>query len=68
MEVRSGLKPIQALGCLFAALILYYAYVYKNAVLALIGAITLVYDGYLVAFEPTCVCKTSNTGEPTVPL
>lgn len=58
MQVRSGLKSIQAVGCLFAVLILYYAYVYKNVVLAFIGVITLLYDGYLVAFEPTCVCKT----------
>ena len=61
MEVRSGLKPIQTVGCLFAAIILYYAYVYKNAVLAVIGTITLTYDGYLVAFEPACVCKSANT-------
>ena len=57
MLFKSGDKLIQLTGVIFALFIIYYAYVYQNICLWLVGFFMFVYDGYLLLHEPECVCS-----------
>jgi hypothetical protein len=50
MHIQSGNKFIQMIGCLFAAITVYYAVFHKNIILGIIGVSMFVYDGFLVMY------------------
>jgi hypothetical protein len=60
MKLQSGNKVVQIVGCIIALIVLYYAVVYKNVVLGIIALAMFFYDGYLVVYEPQCVCNYSS--------
>lgn len=63
LNLRSGNKYVQLIGVIYGLIALYYGYYCRIPILTFIGATTLMYDGYLLIWEPQCVCINGNLSD-----